>query len=458
MSGSNNPKASPDVMSVSELNLQARITIEKQFNVVWVEGELSNFSRPSSGHWYFSLKDKKAQVRCAMFAGRNRMAQIQPANGQQVLIKGRVSIYEGRGDFQIIVDQIEHAGEGALRKAFEELKVKLSSEGLFSEDAKRPLPKFPNHIAVVSSPTGAAVRDIIAVWTRRYPLLKVTLIPSAVQGSESEQQLVSAIRKANKIKPDLIILTRGGGSLEDLWSFNLESVAREISQSETPVISAVGHEIDFTISDFVADVRAPTPSAAAEIAVPDVSKITYQLADAEDYLTSAWLKIKKIFELTLENISLRLISPSTLINQAHQRTDDLTLRIRNAFRVSIQGKATRLESLQNQLRTLGPSARLRNSKLSLDNLETRLRRTMLQRHSQDDERLKTLARMLEGVSPLPTIARGYAVVQIQVSKEVVSDRGQLSRGQKLVTHISNTSFTSTVEEISDKSSLETIKK
>ncbi|MEM7077898.1 MAG: exodeoxyribonuclease VII large subunit [Pseudomonadota bacterium] len=253
------PSSGPQVLSVSDLNRQARITIEERFHEIWVTGEISNFVRPRSGHWYFSLKDDRAQVRCAMFANRNRAAKVQPGDGQMVVLRGRVSLYEGRGDFQIIVDQIEPAGAGALQQAFEALKRKLAGEGLFAGERKRPLPTWPTHIAVVTSATGAALRDVLAVWQRRYPALRVTVVPSLVQGEAAQAALIDAISRAQSVSADALLLTRGGGSLEDLWAFNLEPVARALAASNIPTVCAVGHEIDTTICDYVADVRAPTP-------------------------------------------------------------------------------------------------------------------------------------------------------------------------------------------------------
>ncbi len=443
----------PAVLSVSELNRQARVTIEKKFNVVWVEGELSNFARPRSGHWYFTLKDDGAQVRCAMFVNRNRLAQIQPSDGQQILIKGRVSIYEGRGDFQIIVDQMEHAGEGLLRQAFEKLKNKLASEGLFSQELKKPLPDYPRHVAIVSSPTGAAVKDIVAVWRRRYPLLKVTLIPTAVQGEEAEGEIVSALETANQLYPDLIILTRGGGSLEDLWSFNLETVAKAISTSESPIISAVGHEIDFTIADFVADVRAPTPSAAAEIAVPDSVEILNQINEFNRLLINIWARTKQVLELTIQNTALRLINPKTLIEQAHQKIDDTSNRLSVSIESELQSKAIRLNGARNQLRILGPGQHLRKASSELSFRTSRLLRITQENLSKDKDRLRGLSRLLESVSPLPTISRGYAVVQDEQTKTVLTKRDELSIGQKVITNLSDSSFTSTIESINDTTML-----
>ena len=440
-------KPDPKVFSVSELNLQARVTIEKQFNLVWVEGELSNFARPRSGHWYFTLKDDNAQVRCAMFANRNRLAQLQPADGQQVLIKGRVSIYEGRGDFQIIVDQIEHAGEGLLRQAYEQLKIKLSSEGLFSEEYKKPLPSFPRHIAIVSSPTGAAVKDILAVWGRRYPALEVTLVPTSVQGENAATEIIEALDSAEELGPDLIIVTRGGGSLEDLWSFNLESVARRIFACQIPLVSAIGHEIDFTIADFVSDIRAPTPSAAAEIAVPELTEIRDQVKDFEKTLINSWKNTKQMLQLTLQNARLRLLSPTTVIEQAHQRIDDASNRTLTAITRLIDLQKERLANNRAQLRILGPNQKLSGAKSELLSKKTRLIRSIQDKLLKDDERLRSLARVLESVSPLPTLSRGYAIVRDQDSASVLTKKSQLEMGQRVVTQITDAIFVSKIEKI-----------
>ena len=437
----------PKVFSVSELNLQARVTIEKQFNLVWVEGELSNFARPRSGHWYFTLKDDNAQVRCAMFANRNRLAQLQPADGQQVLIKGRVSIYEGRGDFQIIVDQIEHAGEGLLRQAYEQLKIKLSLEGLFSEESKKPLPSYPRHIAIVSSPTGAAVKDILAVWGRRYPALEVTLVPTSVQGENAATEIIEALDSAEELGPDLIIVTRGGGSLEDLWSFNLESVARRIFACQIPLVSAIGHEIDFTIADFVSDIRAPTPSAAAEIAVPELTEIRDQVKDFEKTLINSWKNIKQMLQLTLQNARLRLLSPATVIEQAHQRIDDASNRTLTAITRLIDLQKERLANNRAQLRILGPNQKLSGAKSELLSKKTRLIRSIQDKLLKDDERLRSLARVLESVSPLPTLSRGYAIVRDQDSASVLTKKSQLEMGQRVVTRITDAIFVSKIEKI-----------
>ncbi len=439
--------AGTEVLSVSELNLKARVTIEKQFNAIWVEGELSNFARPRSGHWYFTLKDHLAQVRCAMFANRNQLAQIQPVDGQRVLIKGRVSIYEGRGEFQIIVDQIEHAGEGLLKQAFEQLKKQLSSEGLFSEKLKKALPLYPKHIAIVSSPTGAAVKDILAVWEQRFPALEVTLVPTAVQGKNAGSEIVDALNTAEKLKPCLIILTRGGGSLEDLWSFNLESVARRIHCCQVPLVSAIGHEIDFTIADFVSDMRAPTPSAAAVIAVPQLNEIKVQIKDYKDSFVKNWLSKKQMLSLTLQNTMLKLVNPSTQMQQANQRMEDASNRIRIAMTRLLDHQEERLANNSAQLRILGPSQKLLDAKSKLMDKKSQLVGSTQDNLHKEKKRLKGLARVLESVSPLPTLSRGYAILRDKNSGSVLTRRNQLKIGQSVITNISDASFTSKIEEI-----------
>ncbi|MBV1889222.1 MAG: exodeoxyribonuclease VII large subunit [Proteobacteria bacterium] len=279
-------KPNREIMTISELNRQVKTLIEDGFPPLWVEAELSNLSQPSSGHLYFTLKDEKAQVRCAMFRGRNRFLQFKPKAGERVLARGQVSLYENRGDYQLIVDRMEPAGEGALRQAFEQLKQRLYQEGLFDAASKQELPTLPSHLAVITSSSGAVLHDILTVLKRRFPLIDVTLLPVAVQGDQAAPQIVTALEQANQLPEqiDAIILGRGGGSLEDLWPFNEEVVARAIYDSDIPVVSAVGHEVDVTIADYVADVRAPTPSAAAELLSPDQEEVRQWLRSFEQQL------------------------------------------------------------------------------------------------------------------------------------------------------------------------------
>src|ERR1700727_2102992 len=262
--------ANRDIYSVSRLNREVRVLLERGFGSVWLEAEISNFAKPSSGHWYFSLKDAAAQVRCCMFRQRNMLCGFAPRDGQKVLVRARIGLYEQRGEYQLVVDHMEDSGQGALKRQFEELSAKLSQEGLFAAERKRALPGLPKRIGIITSPTGAAVRDILHVLARRFPEAAVLIYPVPVQGAQAAEEIVAALSLAGRrAECDVLILARGGGSLEDLWSFNDERLARAIVASPIPVITGIGHEIDFTIADFAADVRAPTPSAAAELAVPD---------------------------------------------------------------------------------------------------------------------------------------------------------------------------------------------
>ncbi|MGO1694065.1 MAG: exodeoxyribonuclease VII large subunit, partial [Marinobacter sp.] len=318
----------PRALTVSELNHQARHLLESSFMQVWVEGELSGFSRPSSGHWYFSLKDSKCQIRCAMFRGMNQRIRSIPKEGDKVRIRGKVTLYENRGDFQIIAEHIEPAGLGALQQAFEELKRKLQAEGLFEVGRKKPIPALPGHIGVVTSPTGAAIHDILTVLARRCPGIPVTLYPTTVQGQPATAEIVRAIELAQAHgAADVLIIGRGGGSLEDLWCFNEEAVARAIAACPIPTVSAVGHETDVTIADFVADLRAPTPSAAAEKVSPDQREMLRQINDREFRLTNAAKRAFQRLNTKLEHLSARLRDPRRELLEKAQRLDELELRL-----------------------------------------------------------------------------------------------------------------------------------
>jgi exodeoxyribonuclease VII large subunit len=404
-------KQSRPVLTVSQLNKQARLTIEERFQLIWVTGELSNFARPRSGHWYFTLKDTGAQVRCAMFANSNRRVQMQPADGQQVLVRGRVSLYEGRGDFQIIADQMEPAGEGVLRQAFDALKIKLADEGLFDRDRKQSIPDLPKHIAVVTSPTGAALQDVLAVWQRRFPTLKVTVIPTAVQGPEAESQVLNALNAASKLAPDAILLTRGGGSLEDLWTFNLESVARAVASIQTPIVSAIGHEIDIAITDFVADLRAPTPSVAAELMVPDGQEMLQNIDGEFRHLNVLMASQLREHQLTLDKLNLRLVSPESYLQQAWMRLDDIASRLQRSAGQTLAGANNQLDNLGARLSNQSPSFALATAKEKLQRLKNGLDSGINRLLQSQTNSVAIMARMLDGMSPLHTLGRGYAFIR-----------------------------------------------
>ena len=419
-----------EILTVTQLNRRARLTIERQFETIWVSGELSNLSRPKSGHWYFTLKDEKAQVRCAMFANRNRSIQIQPADGQKVLLRGKVSLYEGRGDFQIIADQIEAAGEGALRQAFEQLKVKLSNEGIFATEAKKAIPKSPRHIAVISSKSGAALQDVLSVWRRRYPIVTVTIIPSIVQGQEAETALINAIDKAEEIQPDTILLTRGGGSLEDLWCFNSEALARRINKCGIPLVSAVGHEIDVTIADFVADLRAPTPSAAAEMLTPDALDLIQELKRTRQMITDRMRDEVEKRRLTMSAKRAQLIDPGSYIQQAAQRTDGLFERVSIAARSELGQTTQQLKNLEIRLKLIQPGNLVNQLHEEVASLRKRLGPSLKRIVRTQANKLDGLARTLDGVSPLPTMRRGYSIVRNNAN-EILKSSEQLRPSEKI---------------------------
>jgi len=407
-------------LSVTELNHQARHLLEASFLQVWVEGELSSLSRPSSGHWYFSLKDSRCQVRCAMFRSFNQRVRETPREGDQVRIRGKVTLYENRGDFQIIVEQIEPAGTGALQQSFEALKARLQQEGLFDVARKKPLPTLPRRIGVVTSPTGAAIHDILTVLARRCPSIPVTLYPTAVQGKAATADIIRAIKAANThAEADVLIIGRGGGSLEDLWCFNEEAVARAIAASALPTISAVGHEVDVTIADFVADLRAPTPSAAAEKISPDQDAWSKQLRESELRLAGATRRALTRIETSLRHLSARLRDPRRELLDKAQRMDELDLRLGKAIRQTLERSDTRARHLTRRLSLQSPVRRLADSRDHLDSLNQRLGASVDQRIDRQNSRLEHLAQTLHVVSPLATLGRGYAIVQ--------DDRGSIIR-------------------------------
>ncbi len=401
-----------EVLSVSQLSRSARQLLEGEFFNIFVEGEISNLVRPASGHWYLTLKDDKAQIRCAMFANRNRLVRFTPKNGTQVVIRGKVSLYEARGDFQLIAEFMEEAGDGALRRAFDKLKAQLDSEGLFSADAKQPVPPMPAHIAVITSPSGAAIRDVLHVLDRRFPAIPVSVIPVQVQGDQSPAQIVEALAFANRCtKPafDVILLTRGGGSLEDLWSFNTEPVARAIHASRIPVVAAVGHEIDFSIADFVADMRAPTPSAAAEMLSPDQADWQSSLDRTEQRLAQRMQELLRRDTSQLSHLSRRLRHPGQRLTDLHQRLDDLELRLQRALHHGLERRRARLALARSKLKS--PRAGISNADSRLNDQLRRLQAAAKETLSNREQRLETARSRLHAYSHESTLARGYAIIK-----------------------------------------------
>ncbi|ANG61889.1 exodeoxyribonuclease VII large subunit [Marinobacterium aestuarii] len=405
-------KAQTHALSVSDLNRQARSLLESSFMMIQVQGEISNFVRPSSGHWYFTLKDERAQVRCALFRNRSQFLKYRPRDGDQVMVRAKVSLYEGRGEFQLICDYMEESGVGQLQQAFEALKLRLDAEGLFDQAGKQPLPAHPRHLGVITSPTGAAIHDILSVLKRRFPGLPVTLYPSAVQGAEAAPALVRALKLAQQHDQcDVIIIGRGGGSLEDLWPFNEESVARAIHACRIPVVSAVGHETDISISDFVADLRAPTPSAAAELLTPDQRELQLRLDQARRRLQARLGQQLQQYQERLIALQRRLRHPGERLRERAQRLDELELRLRKAALRLLSDKRTRLERQQARLVQSRPQRQIAQLRQHLAALRMQLERQM--HYLLHDKRLRSaaMAGQLNAVSPLATLERGYAIVQ-----------------------------------------------
>ena len=430
------------VFSISELNRRVRQLLELNLPMLWVEGEISNFSCPVSGHWYLSLKDKSAQVRCAMFRNANQRVKFRPENGMQVLVRCKPGLYEGRGEYQLIVEHMEEAGFGALQRQFEQLKAKLSAEGLFDNDNKRPIPSSVTHIGVITSTTGAAVKDILTVLKRRFPAIRVSLLPTAVQGDEAPAQISKALSDANSCEDlDAIIIGRGGGSLEDLWSFNNEMVARAIAASRLPTISAVGHEVDFTIADFVADLRAPTPSAAAELISPDGQQMIGQFARYQMLLKDIQQRIIGGYQQQLSHLQKRLQHPGNKLQQQSQLLDHLDIRLRRAIESKLDSYRVQCKQLSDQLGRQNPQYQLQENQEKLSALVKQLARAISQKQEKLQLKLAQSMHLLDTVSPLKTLGRGYAVIRNadgevvnSVAKAKTDDclTGQLADGELLL--------------------------
>jgi exodeoxyribonuclease VII large subunit len=401
-----------DIYSVSRLNREVRALLERGFGSLWVEAEISNFSRPGSGHWYFTLKDADAQVRCAMFRQRNMLSAFTPRDGQKVLVRARIGLYEPRGEYQLLVDHMEDAGQGALKRRFEELCAKLKAEGLFAAERKRPLPALPRRVGIVTSPSGAAVRDILHVLARRFPAVAVIVYPVSVQGAQAPAEIIAALDlAARRAECDVLILARGGGSLEDLWAFNDERLARAIAACPVPIVSGVGHEIDFTIADFAADVRAPTPSAAAELVVPDAGE---WLGSFENLGVRLIRRMRRGLAERRERLNwlerrAALSSPVARYAQQSQRLDELEQRLLRALERRLHGIRERLR-WQSRLWQTSPLARVREASARHAALRARLEVAGVERIRGARARLTPLERTLNAVSPLATLARGYAIV------------------------------------------------
>jgi exodeoxyribonuclease VII large subunit len=415
-SSSSGVRPNRDIYSVSRLNREVRVLLERGFGSLWLEAEISNFARPSSGHWYFSLKDAAAQVRCCMFRQRNMLCGFAPRDGQKVLVRARIGLYEPRGEYQLVIDHMEDAGLGALKRQFDELAAKLAAEGLFAPERKRPLPALPKRIGVITSPSGAAIHDILHVLARRFAAIPVLLYPVAVQGAAAAAEIVAAVSLAGRrAECDVLILARGGGSLEDLWAFNDEALARAIAACPIPVVSGIGHEIDFTIADFAADVRAATPSAAAEIVAPDAEEWAASLRRLGERLQRA---LRQGIDAHHERLRwligrAELVSPEARLAQQGQRLDELEQRLLRALRQILADRRSALRLSLSRLWRLSPAARLQGTAARHAALFARLRAAGLKQLNRARERLAPLVRTLNAVSPLATLDRGYAIVSLE---------------------------------------------
>ncbi|WP_431305833.1 exodeoxyribonuclease VII large subunit [Vibrio rumoiensis] len=407
--------------------------------IVWLVGELSNFSAPVSGHWYFSLKDSRAQVKCAMFKGNNRRVTFKPTNGNQVLVKARLSLYEPRGDYQLIIESMQPEGDGRLQQMFDELKMKLAGEGLFAQSLKQALPQNPKCIGVITSKTGAALYDILDVLKRRDPSLPVIVYPTVVQGEEAPFKIAQAIGRANsRNECDILIVGRGGGSLEDLWCFNHEIVARTIASSQIPIVSAVGHEIDVTIADFVADVRAPTPSAAAEIVSRDNSHKDQAITTKQQRLQSAWKHYLSEQKVQLNRLTHQLERqhPRYQLEKQSQRLDDLFARLQRAMRKKTDILHNQMDRTQQRLSFYSPINTLSRHQYSLQQKQDRLIQAIENRLTQNKHQLALRAEKLDTVSPLSTLKRGYSITKDD-SGTLITQSKQLHSGQKINTTFSD---------------------
>ena len=422
------------VFSVSQLNERARQLLEISFAQVRVEGELSNLSRPSSGHWYFTLKDEQAQVRCAMFRSRTSQLKFDPKVGDRVELRAKVSLYSARGDYQLIVDSMKPAGEGALLQAFEALKKKLLAEGLFDASRKRELPPV-RRIALITSPSGAAVHDILTVLKRRDPGIEVDIYPTLVQGNSAAAMIIASLQRANRDqRADVILLSRGGGSLEDLWCFNDERLAHAIAGSQLPVISAVGHEIDTSIADLVADLRAPTPSAAAELLSNDRSLLRQRLSQLANRLWHQQHQQQRLASQALQVLQQRLRSPLRQLQDQNQRLDQLEIRLQRAWQQQQKQRQERLTVRSTRLQLCHPERIIAQQQQQLSQLQQQLSRAINSHLQHQHEALTHNVHLLNSLSPLQVLTRGYAIVQNQ-DGAVIRDSNEVAVNSTVITRL-----------------------
>lgn len=434
----------PQILTIEELNLSIKQILEGQLSLIWVRGEISNFKAHTSGHYYFSLKDAKSQINAVMFRGHNSRLRFKPTDGMEVIVRGRISVYEPRGNYQILCEMMEPVGAGALQKAFEQLKNKLKAEGLFEPARKKTIPPMPRHVAVVTSPTGAAIRDILNILSRRAPWLPVTVVPTVVQGESAAPQICEALLKAQKLpEVDVIILGRGGGSIEDMWCFNDEKLARLIAASPTPVISAVGHEIDFTIADFVADLRAPTPSAAAELVAKSSQELTTRLQQLQRLLNLNMQKYLKALEQKWQILNKGLVDPQKKLQDLALRNDDLVSRLQLAMEHKLSGKCYKLKILNERM--VSPQVLIDKRKQSLEFLSASLQKGAGHGVERKRAQLGRWMSVLESLSPLKVVERGYSIVK--KDHELIKSGSQVKAGDRVQITLAHGELEARVEQV-----------
>ena len=438
---------SRDIYSVSRLNREVRTILETGFPLLWIEAELSNFARPASGHWYFSLKDEAAQVKCAMFKNRNQLVKVLPENGKQVLVRARIGLYEPRGDYQLIIEHMEEAGDGALRRQFELLKTRLAKEGLFDSAHKKELPQNISRVGIITSDTGAAIHDILTTLKRRYPMQSIIIYPTPVQGKGAAYKIAAAIDKANsRQESDILIVTRGGGSLEDLWEFNEEVVARAIYHSDIPVISAIGHEVDFTIADFVADQRAATPTAAAELVSPDRYQQLQKLSLVESRMSHLMQRNIQQKQQKIDWLAKRLRHPKDQLQILKNKLHELSQRNIRTVRNKLQESRSQINLLEAKIQQHSPQQRIQQYQLRYENLNNRFQSVTKKLIISKKEKLQHLVFSLDALSPLHTLKRGYAIIKDQ-NNNIIRDVTKLKKEQTIKTELAKGHIYSTITEI-----------
>ncbi|MFN3696094.1 MAG: exodeoxyribonuclease VII large subunit [Pseudobdellovibrio sp.] len=433
-SGINSASTEPQILTVEQINNYLRGLIEGHVGTVWLKGEISNFKPHSSGHFYFSLKDSKAQISAMMFRGYNSRLKFKPHDGLEVIVRGKITVYEPRGTYSIACETMEPVGAGALQKQFEQLRNKLKAEGLFEASRKKAIPSYPKTIAVVTSPTGAAIQDILNIMSRRARNVQVIVVPAVVQGAAAAPSLIEAFKQAEKIKPDVIIIGRGGGSIEDMWCFNDETLARTIAASEVPVISAVGHEIDFTICDFVADLRAPTPSAAAELVAKSSHEIIQKIEQLDRLLKLAIQKRLQQKQQQLLLQSKRLIDPKKKLQDLFIRNDDLYSRLELAIDNYLMSKSKDIKMLESRL--VSPVQIVQQKRLVIQKQEMRLQTALKNKTTQLKYKVENAMALLDSLSPLKVVDRGFSIATTQ-SKKVVKSIKQVKKGDVITIKVTD---------------------